>query len=221
MKIAIVGRKQDTENYVRYVQAQGYQPVVTLDPKEAASCGRLILPGGGDIAPALFGETVREARKIDTELDILQLQALELCVKGHIPLLGICKGLQIINVGLGGTLYQDFPTAELHRYKDADQYHETVTVRGSWLHRLYGDRQTVNSAHHQAIRSLGTGLIPVQFCPRDGCIEAVVHETLPILGVQWHPERIDESRSGVWGAKVLSLFADPFSDRPFFFPSRL
>ena len=210
MKIAIVGRKQDTENYVRYVQAQGHQPVVTLDPEEAASCGRLILPGGGDITPALFGERDRGSRKIDTELDLLQLQALELCVNRRIPLLGICKGIQIINVGLGGTLYQDLPTADLHRYKDADQYHETVTVKGSWLHRLYGGRQTVNSAHHQAVRSLGKGLIPVQFCPQDGCIEAVVHETLPILGVQWHPERIDESRSGVCGARILSFFSDHF-----------
>ncbi len=210
MKIAIVGRKQDTENYVRYVQAQGHQPVVTLDPEEAASCGRLILPGGGDITPALFGERDRGSRKIDTELDLLQLQALELCVNRRIPLLGICKGIQIINVGLGGTLYQDLPTADLHRYKDADQYHETVTVKGSWLYRLYGSRQTVNSAHHQAVRSLGKGLIPVQFCPQDGCIEAVVHETLPILGVQWHPERIDESRSGVCGARILSFFSDRF-----------
>lgn len=207
MKIAIVGRKPDTINYVRYVQNQGYTPMVTLDLGDVSHCDGVLLPGGGDITPAFFGEQNRGSRRIDTELDILQLQALDFCVKERIPVLGICKGIQVINVGLGGTLYQDMPTAELHRYEDGDKYHDTVIEKGSWLYDLYGDHAIVNSAHHQAIRELGSGLTAVQHCPQDGCIEAIAHRELPILGVQWHPERIDKSLATTDGERVLAYFA--------------
>ena len=206
MKIAIVGREPDTVNYVRYVRALDHTPVVTLAPGDVSSCGGLILPGGGDITPAFFGEQNRGSRGIDTELDILQLQALDLCIKKHIPVLGICKGIQVINVGFGGTLYQDMSTSEYHRYDGGDQYHDTVIRDNSWLYDLYGVRATVNSAHHQSIKDLGQGLMAVQHCLRDGCIEAVAHRELPILGVQWHPERLDYTQTTIPGAKVLAYF---------------
>lgn len=206
MRIAIAGRKPDTCNYVKYVREQGHDPLVSLDLGDVACCEALLLPGGGDITPAFFGEQNRGARNIDTELDILQLQALDFCLQNRIPVLGICKGIQIINVGLGGTLYQDMPDAERHRYDGCDKYHDSVTLEDSWLYRLYGRRFTINSAHHQAIKRLGEGLIAVQHCPEDGCIEAVAHRELPILGVQWHPERIDSRRAGICGEKVLDHF---------------
>lgn len=211
MKAAIVGRKPDTDNYTKYVLRQGHTPVVTLNIDDMAECDCLLLPGGGDITPAFFGEKNHGSRKIDTELDILQLQALDFCIKKHIPVLGICKGVQVINVGLGGTLYQDMPTARFHSYENGDKYHETVIAKGSCLHDLYGDHAIVNSAHHQAIRKLGSGLTVIQRCPEDDCIEAVVHRELPILGVQWHPERIDSERAKTSGEKVLAYFAEHFS----------
>lgn len=214
MKIAIAGRKPDTENYVKYVKTQGHEPVVTLNPEDAAACGCLILPGGGDITPAFFGEQNKGSHNIDTELDILQLQAFELCVKKGIPVLGICKGIQIINVGLGGTLYQDMPTADRHRYDGCDQYHDTMAEKDSWIYKLYGGHVTVNSAHHQAIKKLGDGLLAVQYCPEDNCIEAVAHRELPILGVQWHPERIDCSLARICGEKVLAYFVSLASPCP-------
>ena len=189
MKIAIAGRKADTENYVAYVSRQGHTPLVTLELSEIARCGCLILPGGGDITPAFFGEKNRGSRNVDTELDILQLQAFDLCVERRLPVLGICKGLQLINIGLGGTLYQDMPTARLHRWESGDQYHETLVEKGSWLHGLYGDRALVNSAHHQALGAAGTGL-RVTARSADGVAEAAEHESLPVMGVQFHPERM-------------------------------
>ena len=206
MRIAIAGRNPDTGNYVNYVRTQGHDPLVTLDLGDMACCEALLLPGGGDITPAFFGEQNRGSRNIDTELDILQLQALELCLKNKVPVLGICKGLQIINVGLGGTLYQDMPDAERHSYDGCDKHHDSIASKDSWLYRLYGERFTVNSAHHQAVKRLGEGLIAVQHCPEDGCIEAIAHRELPILGVQWHPERIDSGRAGICGEKVLDHF---------------
>lgn len=213
MKIAIAGRQPDTVNYVKYIQEQGHEPLVTLEPEKIACCHGLILPGGGDITPAFFGELNRGSQNIDTELDILQLQSLDLCIKRNIPVLGICKGIQIINVGLGGTLYQDMPSAKLHRYEGCDQYHAAVAEKGSWIFGLYGENAIVNSAHHQAIKALGHGLRAVQRCPADGCIEAVVHNELPILGVQWHPERLDSERAGISGGEILAYFVSMASHR--------
>lgn len=196
-------------NYVRYVRSMGATPLVTLSMGEAAGCDALILPGGGDITPAFFGEKNHGSRTIDTELDILQLQALDLAVRKNLPVLGICKGMQVINVGFGGTLTQDLnpASARRHAYDHGDQYHISIINESSWLYALYGRNATVNSAHHQAVKKLGNGLEMVQYCPEDGCIEAISHRTLPIIGVQWHPERIDESFSGINGRKVLAYFS--------------
>lgn len=206
MRIAIVGKKTETKNYIEYVKGLNLEPCVTLTPGELTGCDALLLPGGGDITPAFFGEQNKGSKNIDTELDILQLQALEFAVKKKLPVLGICKGLQVINVGLGGSIIQDMPTADIHKYTDGDQYHPTVITEGSWLYGLYGAGCIVNSAHHQSIGRLGNGLQAVQFCPDDGCIEAVTHNTLPIIGIQWHPERIDEQKAMLSGQKVLSYF---------------
>lgn len=211
MKIAIIGRRADTKNYVKYVQTAGLTPLVTLSHKEVASCDGLLLPGGGDITPAFFGEKNHGSANIDTELDIIQLQAFDLALHRQIPVLGICKGLQIINVGLGGTLYQDLPTAHIHRYIGNDQYHDTQILSDSWLHVLYGNSAKVNSAHHQALKKLGSGLRAVQYCPLDNCIEAISHRTLPILGVQWHPERLDETKAHISGQGVLTYFVSLLS----------
>lgn len=209
MRIAIVGRKTDTPNYVKYVQSIGATPSVTLNMGEVACCDALLLPGGGDITPAFFGERNHGSRNIDTELDILQLQALDLAVCKGLPVLGICKGLQIINVGFGGTIIQDmdFSSVKLHSYDHGDKYHSSTIIDSSWLCTLYGQEMIINSAHHQAIQKLGSGLTAIQYCPEDGCIEAIAHQSLPVIGVQWHPERIDESRAGLNGLKVLSYFS--------------
>ncbi len=209
MQIAILGRKADTINYSRYVRSIGCTPLVTLRMGDVACCSALILPGGGDITPAFFGEKNHGSRNIDTELDILQLQALELAIRRQMPILGICKGMQVINIGLGGTLIQDLKPKEIarHSYDQGDKYHSSLVLKDSWLHGLYGEKMTVNSAHHQAIDKLGNGLRAVQFSAEDNCIEAIAHQSLPIIGVQWHPERIDEKRSGINGQKVLVYFS--------------
>lgn len=200
MKIAIVGRKADTTNYEHYVLALPATPIVTLSPGELSGCDGLILPGGGDINPSLFGEQNTASRNIDTELDILQLQALEYALSHSLPILGICKGMQIINVAFGGTITQHLPTAELHRYREGDQYHSTIISETSCLYPLYGSHLMVNSAHHQGINKIGAVLTPIQWCEADNCVEALIHETLPVLGLQWHPERLHDTT-------LLSYFA--------------
>lgn len=214
MKIAVAGRETSAGNYVRCAAALGLETSVTLEPSEIADCDALILPGGGDITPAFFGECNRGSRDIDTELDSLQLQAFGLCLKARKPILGICKGMQIINVCLGGSIVQDLPTADFHRYQEGDQYHDTVVEKDSWLSRLCGLRAIVNSAHHQSIGRMGRGLRVIQRCPLDLCPEAIAHDSLPILGVQWHPERLDESRATLSGGDVLACLVSLTARRP-------
>lgn len=210
MKIGIVGRKKDTGNYEAFLTRQGQSHLTSLSISDLSACQGLIFPGGGDITPAFFGERDRGSRSVDTELDILQLQALEYGIGRRIPILGICKGMQIINVGLGGSIIQDLPTADLHRYIGADQYHQAVNLPDTPLHRLYGETMTVNSAHHQGLGKLGKGLRVISRCPFDQCVEAVCHETLPVIGVQWHPERLDFSKTEVRGTALLSYFLSLF-----------
>lgn len=204
--IAIVGRTHQTENYAGALRRMGLSCHVTLNPEEASLSSHLLLPGGGDITPAFFGQTDHGSNNIDTELDILQLQALEFFLRQKKPVLGICKGLQLINVCLGGTIIQHIDTAEAHRWKGLDQthyvYHSGLS-RTDFFYQLYGLSAQVNSAHHQAIDKLGEDLHPV--CrAKDNIIEGIMHTSLPVIAVQWHPERIPDGS----GDRLLQYFTE-------------
>lgn len=208
MKIAILGRKKDTGNYESFFSHLPASVFTTLSQTRLSSCSGLILPGGGDITPAFFGERNNGSRNIDTELDILQFQALDYCIRRSIPVFGICKGMQLINIAFGGTIFQNLTQADLHSQKaGSDRYHTTVIAPSSPLFSLYGSHMTVNSAHHQGIKKTGKNLRPIQWSEPDGCIEAILHDTLPIIGLQWHPERLDPALCGQSGEKLLSYFA--------------
>ena len=133
--------------------------VTTLVPGEVISCDALILPGGGDITPAFFGEKNKGSRTVDTELDILQFQALDIAIAAGIPVIGICKGMQVINVAFGGTITQDMPEDCLHSipFRRCVSY-DTIMVDDSRLFKYFPAKMRVNSAHHQRIGRLGQHL---------------------------------------------------------------
>ncbi|MGN1148869.1 MAG: gamma-glutamyl-gamma-aminobutyrate hydrolase family protein [Lachnospiraceae bacterium] len=201
IKIAIAGRIKDTGNYESICRRLSIPCQTTLSLSEIQSCDGLILPGGGDITPAFFGQKNNGSHNIDTELDIIQLQALEQALRYEKPVLGICKGMQIINVFFGGTIIQHMKDAELHQYQNGDKLHASVIVPDTFLHTIYGSSLIVNSAHHQCLGRLGQGLCLAQYASPTLTPEAICHETLPVYGVQWHPERLFPT-----GDKLFSFF---------------
>jgi len=160
----------------------------------------LLLTGGGDIQPARFnGHKHPRVGNVDEMRDDLEIQAVLIAANTGLPFLGICRGIQVINVALGGTLYTDiaaqFDTTLRHdQYPDIPRDYLAHTVRiepGSLLEKIAGaEIMPVNSLHHQAIEKPGAGLTPVAYAS-DGLLESVELSGHPFgLGVQWHPECI-------------------------------
>lgn len=153
----------------------------------------LLLSGGTDVGPDRYGATPGpHLWPVSPERDQYELELIAAAIDRGIPILGSCRGIQILNVFFGGTLIDHLPPdeGEAHSNRSYPRYvgrHEVVFDAGSTLADLYGPSAMVNSYHHQAIDRVGRDLV-VSGRARDGIIEAVEHETLPVVGVQWHPE---------------------------------
>lgn len=165
----------------------------------------LILSGGPDIHPRRYGEEPSSGLgEVDEALDRMELMAASLALEKNLPVLGICRGIQVLNVALGGTLYQDIPsqvTESICHTPKTDKAVNTHTVRveaRSRLRRILGRPEIwVNGKHHQALKDPAPGLV-VSARARDGVIEAVEHpHKRYVVGVQWHPE-------GTWRDDVCS-----------------
>ena len=152
----------------------------------------LLLTGGGDIEPALFGQPPKGSNPPDRERDKAELSLCADFLAAGKPILGICRGCQILNVALGGSLVQDLgPLNQRHitRADGRDNSHPVCALPGSLLFGLFGATFWVNSAHHQAVDAPGDGLI-VTARSQCGVAECVELPHRPVLGVQFHPERM-------------------------------
>lgn len=149
-------------------------------------CDAMVLLGGGDVNPGRYGQVEHERLYgVDDALDGFEIAALRAALERDIPVLAICRGHQVLNVTLGGTLIQHIPFADDHR----DVMHTVELVEGSLVAAAMGTRTPlVHSFHHQAIDRPGRGLTVTASAP-DGTIEAVeLAGASWVVGVQWHPE---------------------------------
>ena len=171
----------------------------------------LLLIGGPDLDPAHYHQAVHAGlRKVTPARDNMEMQVCLWALEADLPIMAICRGIQVLNVAAGGTLWQDIasqlPNAAKHDYypdypKDF-LAHTVKPLPGSRLAGIIGDDEaSVNSLHHQAIDKLGQGLSPVAYAP-DGIVEAVEGiDANWIIGVQWHPEWLIEN-----DRRMLNLF---------------
>lgn len=156
----------------------------------AELCDGLLLSGGADLDPALYGEAVlNDTVKVQPERDAFELALFRAFRERGKPIMGICRGCQLINVALGGTLYQDLAAQKGLVHFDPALRHEVCAEEGSVLHRLFGAQFFVNSTHHQSVRDAAPGL-QITARSAEGIVEAFEHELLPIFATQFHPERL-------------------------------
>lgn len=206
-----------------WLMTEGLMPVMVPPKTEKMSVEAivgeldgLVLSGGVDLAPESYGETpMRPEWQGDAIRDAYEIELVKAFVDSGKPVFGICRGLQILNVAFGGTLFQDITEQNkgslMHReWKGYDQnFHEVVIEKGSRLENVLGcSSGAVNSVHHQAIKDPGQGLKVVARSKKDGIIEAAWHESRPVFGIQWHPEWQDPNSSElIDGRPLLREFA--------------
>lgn len=208
-KVALAGTESLT-NYIDALKENDIEVIATLDVDEAIKCDGLLLPGGGDIDPVYYGEEMNGSDEPDRELDKAQRDILDAFVKAKKPILGICRGMQLINIYFGGSLHQDLVTRDIHTRKNGnDSIHSVKSVgEGNLFEKLYGKIFNINSAHHQGTKKLGKGLKEV-LRSDDGVCEALIHEELPIIATQFHPERMSYKQrrdDAVVGEEIFEYF---------------
>lgn len=171
----------------------------------------LLITGGKDINPNLYNEEVKSYSILaDEKEDNNDLNLIEIALNKKIPILGICKGLQILNVYFGGSLYQDIfeeygtdinhsQSKLIPKPKNDSMNYNTKFNKNTLLYNIFGDEYTINSFHHQAIKDIANNFT-ISSISTDGIIEAIEDLDKKILAVQWHPERL------VYDSKHFEIF---------------
>ncbi|WP_346355075.1 gamma-glutamyl-gamma-aminobutyrate hydrolase family protein [Azotosporobacter soli] len=209
-------------DYIRAVELAGGIPMLLPVIEESEDIKRqlegldaLILSGGYDLQPACYQEEpLQEMGFVWPEMDAHQLAAAKMALAGGKPMLGICRGMQIMNVAFGGSLYQDInsqtASRQQHVQKGRRQFasHAVEVTAGSLLAKIVGDGllQT-NSFHHQAVKDVAPGFV-VSARAKDGTIEAIEKPGAWVLGLQWHPEMMaqdDATMLGVFKKLVCAV----------------
>lgn len=192
-KAAVIGSPASHKNYRAALQNAGCEAVIFPDcsylKKHPGSFDGLLLPGGGDVFHLLSDYSFLPDK---TSLDLEQLTALDLFFRAGKPVMGICKGMQLINLYFHGSI-GEVSHKKLHQHPGRDVFHPAENLPGSLLHALFGPHMIVNSNHHQCIREIGQNLQVIQWSP-DRTAEAVTHLSAPVIGTQWHPERMPSDR---------------------------
>lgn len=211
-RILVSASEGGWENYENAILAAGGEPMGGYCPAVDTNFDGLLLCGGGDIDPTRFGQENNGSEPPDPARDAAEFALAEAFIKAGKPILGICRGHQLLNIALGGTLKQDVGDALRPFHSrcggNADRVHAVRSEPDSLLDCLYGPLFSVNSSHHQALDAIGEGLIPTLWS-ESGIVEGMEHTSLPILAVQFHPERMTGTKSRpdtVDGAAIFKHF---------------
>lgn len=187
--------------FVDAVRKAGGTPIILpIGPAESAKTyismlDKLIMTGGQNVMPQFYGEEQTiVSDDYHMERDLFELALIEEAVKQGKPIFTVCRGTQLFNVAMGGTLHQDI---EDHWQDSMADYssHDMVVAPDSPLAPIYGTYSAINSFHHQSIKDLASNLTVIAHSPQDHIIEAVMaKEPISYLGVQWHPELLYKNR---------------------------
>ena len=228
-KDEVVPVERVTAEYVRRVAAAGAVPVLLPPVEGGADANRraarelverldgLVLAGGGDLNPATYGDEARLAETVNVfdGRDALELELARLAHERDLPTLGICRGMQVMNIVKGGGIYQDIGvqagTTLKHIQQAPRSYgtHSIFVEDNTLLTDLWENKRTVvNSLHHQSCSTLGEGFI-VSARSADGLIEAIEHKDNRFaVGVQWHPEAMKTEEMGLLFSAFLKAAAE-------------
>jgi putative glutamine amidotransferase len=200
--------------YEAAVRLAGIEPVLASAnaPVSLDGVSGLVLTGGEDVNPELYGEArIAETEMPDDERDAIEMRLIGESLERDLPLLAICRGLQILNVQHGGTLIQHVAPVERHRQRTPDRglpVHQVNIAPNTLLASIAGTNTwDVNSRHHQAVATVGNGLVVSAIDAEDGTIEALERgDKRFVLAVQWHPE--DQALVDPEQLKLFRRFAD-------------
>lgn len=177
-------------------------PIRAGQTPQLARFDALVIPGGADLAPSEYGQIPADPdATYNLEHDRADIWLAREAVALNLPTLAICRGLQVLNVALGGTLHQDLPPTNVPHRSGS---HKVFLRQGTAIREALGAAVVeVSTYHHQAVDELGTGL-SASAVAADGCIEALEHRYAPVLAVQWHPE--DEGPCEAAGQQLFGAF---------------
>ena len=187
-KVFIYNNNKDAKNYVAILERLNTSYILSQDITAVNGCSHLLLCGGGDVHPAFYCQENVCSKNIDVIRDLKEFYLINYFFTKGLPILGICRGMQIINVFFGGSLRQSISDKNLHYLKNNDCYHFITTVN-NLLEKNYFNQLLVNSSHRQCVDKIGKNLTPTLFSDDIIC-EGFAHKNNKILAVQFHPERL-------------------------------